>query len=154
MKKIFSLAIIVLILFSQFSFAEVYPKAFIVIDTIPETNTVTLWDSTGNVWEWYGVEDWMPGDIAVAIMDDNNTEIIFDDSILILQYSGMFVNQEAFVFPFIMFNLILFPGYFNLQTFNLHFPAIYVILYISNEREAQSYENRVSHDFFSSGPFR
>ena len=92
MKKFFSIFIITLILFSQFAFAEIYPKAFIVVDTIPETDTVTLWDSTGHVWKWFGVEDWMPGDIAVAIMDDNNTEIIFDDKILILQYSGMFIN--------------------------------------------------------------
>lgn len=92
MKKISSILIIIVILFSQFAFAEIYPKAFIIIDTIPETNIVTLWDSVGNIWEWYGIEDWMPGDIAVAIMDNNNTDIIYDDSILILQYSGMFIN--------------------------------------------------------------
>ena len=57
------------------------------VDTTAQ-DALVLIDSTGNEWIWYGIEDYDVGDIVAAIMDDNGTEIIYDDAIITMRYTG------------------------------------------------------------------
>ena len=89
MKKFFVIwcvVLVVAILMGVTACAEIYPTTFVVINI--SNNIVSMEDYNGNVWEWEGVEDWMCGDIVSAIMDDNNTAIIYDDTIITIRYSG------------------------------------------------------------------
>lgn len=68
--------------------AENYPLCGIVIEVNYYSNTVSVKDFNGNIWVFYGAEDWMVNDIAAMIMDDMGTESIYDDEIKIVHYCG------------------------------------------------------------------
>lgn len=68
--------------------ADWYPLAAVVIDCNRRDDIVTAEDAAGNLWQFYGVEDWHPGDIAAMIMDGKSTPLIFDDEIIKVRYSG------------------------------------------------------------------
>ena len=70
--------------------AETYPQTFVVIDTDYTNDVLVMMDFNGNVWEWEGVEDWDCGDVGSAIMEDNDTPIIYDDAIIDILYTGLF----------------------------------------------------------------
>jgi len=65
-----------------------YPQTFVVTEVNQAADTITLQDFSGNIWTWEGAEDWMEGDTAAAIMNDNGTAEIYDDTIKQLQYTG------------------------------------------------------------------
>ena len=65
-----------------------YPATMYVTEISGELDIVTLEDFSGNLWEFYGVEDWAIGDICSCIMDDNGTKAIEDDEIIDIKYSG------------------------------------------------------------------
>ena len=67
---------------------NIYPTVFEVVEINESEDIIYLVDVNGNEWIWNGVEDWQVGDIAAAIMNNNNTEIIYDDDIIQLQYVG------------------------------------------------------------------
>lgn len=67
-----------------------YAKTCMVTEINPETDKVTAEDCNGNTWEFYGIEDWLPGDICSVVMDDKETENIYDDEIVNVRYSGYF----------------------------------------------------------------
>lgn len=48
---------------------------------------VTVEDSVGNLWEFYGVEDWEIGDCASMVMDDMGTDRIYDDEVANVRYA-------------------------------------------------------------------
>lgn len=87
-----------LIAFFIFSFSRIsaqateppkeYPQTFVVVAADHETDLLTLEDFNGYIWHFEGAEDWFPGDIAAAIMSDNGTSILYDDTIQQLRYSG------------------------------------------------------------------
>ena len=52
------------------------------------TDTVIVEDYSGNLWAFYGCEDWQEGDCVSLVMSDNATEEIYDDEILSVRYSG------------------------------------------------------------------
>lgn len=52
------------------------------------TDTVIVEDCSGNLWAFYGVEDWMEGDCVSLVMSDAGTEELTDDEILSVRYSG------------------------------------------------------------------
>ena len=52
------------------------------------TDTVIVEDYNGNLWAFYGVEDWQEGDCVSLVMSDAGTEEIYDDEILSVRYSG------------------------------------------------------------------
>lgn len=68
--------------------SDTYPTTFRVYAIDRQHDLLILQDFNGYIWTWEGVEDWEPGDIASAIMDDNGTKNITDDSIMKLKYSG------------------------------------------------------------------
>ena len=66
-----------------------YSKASYVVALNYESDTVTVEDATGNLWDFYGCEDYMEGDIIVMTMDDNGTpNSIYDDESLQVRFSG------------------------------------------------------------------
>ena len=65
-----------------------YPQGFIVTEVNQEEDTITLTTATGYDYIWTGSEDWQEGDQVVAIMNDNGTPSILDDSIICIKYVG------------------------------------------------------------------
>jgi hypothetical protein len=65
-----------------------YPQGFIVTEVDHEADTITLTTATGYDYIWEGAEDWQEGDQVAAIMNDNGTPSIFDDSIICIKYVG------------------------------------------------------------------
>lgn len=89
MKKILTIIILsVMVTVLPAAYAEIYPQAFIVNAIDPAQDAVILMDSNGNEWIWFGIEDYYVDDIVAAIMDDNGTEAIYDDTIIMMRYSG------------------------------------------------------------------
>jgi hypothetical protein len=71
------------------SIETLYPKTFTVSAVDLDNDMVFLVDYNGNEWAIYGIEDWMEGDVASAIMSDNGTpDSIYDDKIVDIRYSG------------------------------------------------------------------
>lgn len=71
---------------------HVYPAAMVVTEveqTAPDRWTVTARTMTGFRYAFETEDcDWMEGDIAAMIMDDNRTPVITDDKILSVRYCG------------------------------------------------------------------
>ena len=89
MKKfVIIIALFALIVAFSTACAEIYPQTFIVGTVDPMQDALILIDSMGNEWLWFGIEDYEVGDIVAAIMDDNGTEIIYDDAIITMRYTG------------------------------------------------------------------
>lgn len=59
-----------------------------VVGVDKEKDVVACVDATGNVWEFYGVEDWREGDFATMTMNTCGTANIFDDKIVKVEYNG------------------------------------------------------------------
>lgn len=66
-----------------------YAKVAEVIDVDERHNIVTVEDATGNIWKYYGIEDYYKGDIVAMLMDNNGTtNTIYDDIIVNVTFSG------------------------------------------------------------------
>lgn len=52
-------------------------------------DAVTVETSTGNLFAFYGAEDWMVGDCISLIMDGCGTANVKDDVIITVKYSGV-----------------------------------------------------------------
>jgi len=59
-----------------------------VVEVDRENDIVTCEDSNGNLWEFYGCEDWQEGDCASLLMNDQGTPSIYDDAIEGARYSA------------------------------------------------------------------
>lgn len=70
------------------AFSHVYPKCGVVVEVAHDSDEVSVQDFNSNVWVFEGAEDWMVGDIASMLMDDNGTENIYDDIIMDVHYEG------------------------------------------------------------------
>lgn len=68
--------------------AETYPTVLMVVDLDEPEDVVIAVDFNGNEWAWTGIEDIFPGDVVAVVMDDQGTEIIYDDEIIDLRYCG------------------------------------------------------------------
>ena len=66
----------------------IYPLAGIVTEVNYAEDVVTVQDGAGNLWRFLDAEDWGVGDLAALLMNDNGTEDIRDDSILLVRYGG------------------------------------------------------------------
>lgn len=65
---------------------NMYPLSTIVTEINIKDDSITVEDSNGNLWDFYGVEDWQVGDGCSLLMDNNGTENIEDDIIISTQY--------------------------------------------------------------------
>lgn len=67
---------------------KTYPRAFVVEELDYERDMVIVSDAVGMEWEFEEIEDWDVGDVVVAIMNDNGTEIITDDYFVDIRFGG------------------------------------------------------------------
>ena len=70
--------------------ADSYAMTTKVVELDRENDVVVCEDFNGNLWEFYGCEDWQIDDIASLRMDNNGTPTIYDDEIVSARYNGTF----------------------------------------------------------------
>ena len=58
-----------------------------------ENDVVTCEDCNGNLWEFYGVEDWEVEDGVSLLMNDKGTETIFDDEIISARFNNWTITK-------------------------------------------------------------
>lgn len=86
--KFIVLMLLSMLLVQTTTTTEEYPRTMIVTEVDIEADLVILEDNVGFEWQFYGVEDWEVNDICSCIMNDNGTENITDDSIVMTRYNG------------------------------------------------------------------
>jgi hypothetical protein len=69
---------------------NLYGMTAIVTNVSQATDTVTIEDFNGNLWQFEGIEDWAVNDVVSCVMDGQGTDLIKDDVIIKVQYSGYF----------------------------------------------------------------
>ena len=74
--------------------SDIYPMTMVVTEVDLYEDLVTLRDYCGFEWQFWGTDDWQPGDICSCIMNTEGTASIFDDSIVDVRYSGVMNNWE------------------------------------------------------------
>jgi hypothetical protein len=62
-----------------------------VIDVDTVSDTVQIEDSHGEVWEFFGTENFQKGNSVIVLMDDQSTSSVYDDTILSVRLDP-FVN--------------------------------------------------------------
>ena len=92
-KKFFAvwcavLAVAVLMGVCACASAETYAMTTVVVSLDYDADVVECMDFNGNVWAFDGCEDWQLMDVCALLMDDNDTETIYDDVILSARYNG------------------------------------------------------------------
>ncbi len=65
-----------------------YPETGIIIETISEEDTVVVECANGNRFSFFGIEDYVKGDIVAMIMHDKGTSVVYDDEIIKTEYAG------------------------------------------------------------------
>lgn len=105
MKRTFEDYVILVLCVATLLFVAVFGTLAIIINDTPsedyalttkvveldrENDVVVCKDFNGNLWEFYGCEDWQLGDIASLLMNNHGTEQIFDDEIELARYNGTF----------------------------------------------------------------
>lgn len=89
MKKAAAVLCLILILIPITSPAEYYAFTLMVYEVDYENDIFYATDYSGyNSWEFTEIEDWMIGDLIALLMDDNNTNFIFDDEVINYRYVG------------------------------------------------------------------
>lgn len=68
--------------------ADLYPETAKVVEVNREEDTVTVETFNGHLFVFEGCEDWIEGDCASLIMEDNGTDLVYDDSIVMAQYGA------------------------------------------------------------------
>lgn len=72
--------------------SNLYPATMKVIDIDESDDLVTVETATGFTYGFYGAQDLYNNDLVSLIMDDNGTEVITDDKIVDVQYSGYWID--------------------------------------------------------------
>lgn len=89
MKKALMVVSVLMVLFSCVSAcAEIYPLTARVYAVDHDADTVVVETCTGILFAFDGAEDWMVGDCASLLMDDNGTTSVLDDCILSARYAS------------------------------------------------------------------
>ena len=94
MKKLIALTLTLIALLTAVNAcADIYPAVGVVFDLDYENDLVVFEDFNQNLWVVEGIEDWDFGDIGALLMDDMETESIYDDEIVLARYAG-FMPEE------------------------------------------------------------
>lgn len=94
MKKLIALTLTLIALLTAVNAcADVYPAVGVVTDLDYENDLVIFEDCNQDLWVIEGIEDWFIGDIGALLMDDMETESIYDDEIVVAHYAG-FMPEE------------------------------------------------------------
>ena len=72
----------------HWEFLFLYSITTVVVEVNEQDNLVACEDCNGNIWTFYGVEDWQEGDFATLTMNTCGTVNIYDDEIVTARYSG------------------------------------------------------------------
>lgn len=72
--------------------STLYPETGKVVEIC--NDTVSVETSTGNIFEFYGSEDWFVGDCISLIMDSCGTSRVTDDIIIDAHYSAWKVGHD------------------------------------------------------------
>ena len=91
-NMVMMLMVIVLLVVGVGAFAEEYAMVAIVVNVDYSTDVVDVVDANENIWQFDGCEDWAVDDLCACLMDDNGTEIIYDDMIISCRYCGTIDN--------------------------------------------------------------
>lgn len=67
---------------------NLYAETAIVREIDYATDEVVVECFNGNLFSFYGTEDWAEGDICSMLMNDNGTPTVTDDEIVSVKYSG------------------------------------------------------------------
>ncbi len=73
---------------SEREMGDYYPRAFVVSQLDYARDMVIVTDAVGFEWEFEEIEDWEVGDMVVAIMSTNGTDILTDDYFVEIQFAG------------------------------------------------------------------
>ena len=73
---------------AQLSVDNLYPHAAVVVEVDDVGDCVYVSDYNGEIWMFYGAEDWTIGDIAAMIIDDCGTPEVAGDKIVSVRYCG------------------------------------------------------------------
>ena len=87
MKKLIAIALVLIALFGTAT-AEIYPETARIVEINREEDLVIVETFNGFLFAFEGCEDYCEGDAVSMIMDDNGTEKVFDDEIIMVQYAG------------------------------------------------------------------
>lgn len=68
--------------------SAIYTREMTVTEINVAEDVVVLVDTEGHEWAFYGVENWLVGDMCTCTMDNNGTENITDDAIIFTTYNG------------------------------------------------------------------
>ena len=72
----------------------IYPATAVVTAVDYENDVVTVERASGHVYEFYGVEDLMVGDLMSLVMYSNGTPYtVEDDEVISARYSGFIINE-------------------------------------------------------------
>jgi len=81
------ITIIIIALFG-IATAEVYPETARVVELDYTEDTVTVETFNGHMFVFEGCEDYALDDCVSLIMEDNETELVYDDEVVKAQYSA------------------------------------------------------------------
>ena len=80
-----------LITLALMTLLNTYPRAMEVTEIDTALDKVICVDAVGYEWEYYGVEDYVVGDLVICTMYDNGTtNTIVDDEIVDVVWSGYY----------------------------------------------------------------
>lgn len=88
----FIVALISPLVISQLTKKTTYSMTTIVVGVSRPTDTVTVRDYNGNLWQFKGAEDWIVNDVCSCVMDNKSTEQVKDDEIISVHYDGYFAG--------------------------------------------------------------
>ncbi len=71
-----------------------YPDCGVIIGTDEEKDLVTIQMQNGNMFDFYGIEDYFLGDLVAVIMNDNGTPEVYDDEIVSTKYVGWIEDEQ------------------------------------------------------------
>ena len=93
-NMVMMLMVVVLLVVGASAFAEDYAMVAKVVNVDYSADLVDVVDANGNIWQFDGCEDWEVNDLCACLMDDNGTEIIYDDMIISCRYCGIIDNFD------------------------------------------------------------
>lgn len=71
-----------------------YPDCGVIIGTDENKDLVTIQMQNGNMFDFYGIEDYFIGDLVAVIMNDNGTPEVYDDEIISTKYVGWIEDEQ------------------------------------------------------------
>lgn len=86
MKKLIIISLLLVLIWCMFPKTSTYSELFRIISIDYTGDIVYVINANGQVFSFTGAEDWLEGDYLTAIMQDNGTDTVKDDSIVSVKY--------------------------------------------------------------------